>query len=64
MKWQVNGAGVGAGSESFYFCISDIYFTASVAAWFDSVGGLQCQSLRRSERRDVCAWRLLSLRAN
>ena len=27
MKWQVNGAGPDAGTESFYFCISDVYFT-------------------------------------
>ena len=27
MKWQVNGAGADAATESFYFCISDIYFT-------------------------------------
>jgi hypothetical protein len=27
MKWQVNGSGVEASSESFKFCISDIYFT-------------------------------------
>jgi hypothetical protein len=27
MKWQVNGAGADAAIESFYFCISDIYFT-------------------------------------
>jgi hypothetical protein len=26
MKWQVNGAGLDAAIESFYFCISDIYF--------------------------------------
>lgn len=27
MKWQANGQGPDAATESFYFCISDIYFT-------------------------------------